>query len=363
MSAAIGKIAPASFRAIVGAHLGARRDEVLVGPRPGTDAAIVRVGAGRVLALTTDPLSIVPAVGAEGSAWLAAHLLASDLWTSGLPPAWAAVDLNLPPGMSDEELAVYWRALSDAFAELDVAVVAGHTGRYHGCELPIVGACTLAGVGDETRTVGPDFVRPGDRVLLTKGCAIEAGVIAAHLFPTRLAARLAENAPPTEGAPGGAEVAAAARALDRLSVVPDCRAALRVGVRDHGVSALHDATEGGVLGGLVELAQSCGHDLRVERARIATPPEARAACDLLGIDPAWTLSEGSLIASVRPSHLVPVMAALMDEGIPAAEVGEVVKGDGGVWLTEPDGSVRHLTEPEPDPWWEAYERAVREGWE
>lgn len=341
---ALGKIAPEDFARVIAPRLGAERAEVLAGPRQGHDCAIVKVGAGRVMAITTDPLSVIPALGLERSAKLACHLIASDLWTSGIPPAFASLDLNLPPHMSAGDLERYWTAMSAAWAELDVAVVTGHTGRYEGCDYSIVGAGTLVGIGDEGRYITPAMATPGDRLIVTKGCAIEATAIAAYLVPERLAERLDE-----------AGVARARAMLDQVSVVRDCRAALRVGVRDRGVSALHDATEGGVLGGLVELAKACGHDLRVDRARIPLAPEAQAACEALGgLDPYWTLSEGTLIAAVRPQHRDAVLAAFADEGIAAAEVGEVMPGKGTLWLTQPDGSIVKLQEPEPDPYWPAY---------
>jgi hydrogenase maturation factor len=351
--AASGKIPPEVFEAAIAPLLGATRPEVLIGPRTGTDCAVVRSGPGRVLVFSTDPISLVPALGADRSARLACHLLASDVWTSGIPPAWVTVCFNLPPDTSDDTLAEYWHAMGDEWSKLGVAVVAGHTGRYEGCGLTIIGAATVIGVGDEGRYLTPAMATPGDRLIVTKSCAYESTAIAAQMFPKRLAARLNDD-----------EALARARALiANVTVVPDCVAILRIGVRDRGVSALHDATEGGVLGGLVELARACGHDLRISRAALPVSPEARAACDVFGIDPYWSLSEGTLIAAVRPQHAKAALAALADENIPAAEVGEVVEGRGILWLTEPDGRVVKLSRPEADPYWEAYSRAVREGWE
>ena len=347
----LGKLTATEFERTIATHLGAPRPEVLVGPGIGRDSAVVRAGAGRVLAMTTDPLSLIPAFGPADSARLACHLLASDLWTTGIPPTYAAVDFNLPPSLSDADFEAYWAAMSDEFARLGISVVTGHTGRYAGCDLTIIGAATLVGLGDEGRYVGPAFVRPDDRLIVTKDCALEAAAVAARLFPKRLATRLDEE-----------QMARARALLEQVSVVADCRAALRVGVRDGGVAALHDATEGGVLGALVETARACGHDLRVSRAAFPLSVEAKAACELFGIDPYWTLSEGTLVVVARPSRTESELAALADEGIPAFEVGEVVRGDGSVWLTEPDGSVSRIAEPLRDPYWEAYDRAVREGW-
>ena len=96
--------------------------------------------------------------------------------------------------------------------------------------------------------------------------------------------------------------------------------------------------------------------------RIPLSDEARAACEVYGIDPYWTLAEGALIVTVIPEAAAAVRAALADRGIVAADAGEVMSGKGKLWLTEPDGTVRTLTEAEPDPYWEAYGRAVAEGW-
>ena len=365
---ALGKLGPEAFQRLIAPYLGATRPEVLVGPRVGHDSAIVKVGAGRVIAVTTDPLSLLPALGPEASARLACHLLASDAWTTGIPPCFATVSYHLPPGLTDQVLGRFVKAMHEEWSRLGVAVVAGHTGRYEGCDLTIVGAGTLIGIGDEGRYLGPGFVQSGDRVIVTKGCAIETTAVAAHLFPNRLQPVLDE--------PG---LARARAFLEQVSVVEDCKALIQVGVRERGVTCLHDATEGGVreyqeapLAERVddhvverridELARAAEKDLRIERAKIPLAPEARAACEAFGIDPYWSLSEGTLIATVRPDRAAEALASLSGSGIEAALVGEVVGAGGMLWLTEEDGSVRKLTEPEPDPYWAAYGRAVREGW-
>ncbi len=347
----LGKISAAEFQSSIAPRLGAARPEVSVGPGVGRDSAILKVGAGRVMAVTTDPLSLIPAIGPETSAWLACHLLASDVWASGIPPAYVTTSLALPPSLDASVFDAWWAALSRELERLGIAIVAGHTGRYAGCDLTIVGAATMWGFGDEGRFVGPSFIQPGDKVLMTKDCAVEAVGIAARLFPKMLAERLDEE-----------QLERARKRLDDASVVADCRAAVRVGVRDRGVSAMHDATEGGVLAALLELAQASGTDLRVVEAAMLRSPEARAVCDRLGLDPLWTLSEGTLIATVRPAWALEVVGALADEGIAAAEIGEVVRGDGAVWLTREDARIEKITGPRPDGWWDTYARGIAEGW-
>src|SRR5438876_5042994 len=105
-----GKVTPELFAKVILQHLGARDPQVLVGPQHGVDVGVVRVAPGVAMAVTSDPVFVVPAYGWERAAWFAVHILASDAATSGLPLRWMMVDLNLPPEISDDDLTVLWVA-------------------------------------------------------------------------------------------------------------------------------------------------------------------------------------------------------------------------------------------------------------
>src|SRR5205085_12602123 len=142
-----GKATAELFEQVILRRLGASDADVLVGPRHGVDVGVVRVAPGIVMALTADPVFVVPAYGWERAAWFAVHILASDASTSGLPLRWMTVDLNLPPEITDEELTALWDAYSRACDDLGIAIVTGHTARYDGCAWPMVGGATCAAVG------------------------------------------------------------------------------------------------------------------------------------------------------------------------------------------------------------------------
>ncbi|SDF90198.1 AIR synthase-related protein [Halorientalis regularis] len=94
------------------------------------------------------------------------------------------------------------------------------------------------------------------------------------------------------------------------------------------VTAMHDATECGIYGGLFEMGRAA--DVRIEIERDAVPVQHGVveACDFFGIDPWISISGGTRLATVGPSGVDDVLAALDDEGIPAADVGEVVARSG-----------------------------------
>jgi hydrogenase maturation factor len=343
-----GKATADLFEQVILRRLGARDPDVLVGPRHGVDVGVVQVSGGVAMALTTDPVFVVPAFGWERAAWFAVHILASDAATSGLPLRWMAVDLNLPPEVSDDELTALWDAFSRTCEDLGIAVVTGHTARYDGCAWPMVGGATCMALGPDTAYVTPTMASPGDRVIVTKGAAIEATALFAATFPERLTDAL-----------GPGTVAAADALFERMTVVPEARVAAEFGLRGAGVTSMHDATEGGVLGGLFEVATASETGMRVDLDAIPVRPEVRAVCDHVGIDPYTSISEGTLIATVVPDRADAFVRALAGRGIDAALVGEVTEPAGGRVLVDGEDE-RPLEHPGLDPFWGAFGAWARE---
>jgi hydrogenase expression/formation protein HypE len=343
-----GKATAELFEQVILRRLGAPDPDVLTPPRHGVDVGVVRVADGVAMALTADPVFVVPADGGERAAWVAAHILASDAATSGLPLRWMAVDLNLPPEVTDEELTALWDAFHRTCLDIGIAVVTGHTARYDGCAWPMVGGATCIALGDADAYVTPEMAQAGDAVVVTKGAAIEATALFAATFPARLGAAI-----------GSEHLRMADALFEGMTVVPEATVARRFGLRDRGVTSMHDATEGGVLGGLLEVADASGNGIRVDLDVVPVRPEVRAVCDHVGIDPYVSISEGTLIATVRPARAEAFVAALAEEGIDAAIVGEIRRPDEGATLVR-GGRSEPLVHPGLDPFWGAFGRWAAE---
>jgi hydrogenase maturation factor len=340
----IGKISQKVFEELIYPRLGARSRKVLVGPMHGIDAGIVRIG-NRAVAMTTDPVFIVPEYGWERAAWFAIHILMSDVVTSGLKPSYLAIDLNLPMTITEEQLEIVWKVIHRECRKYGVAIVTGHTARYENCNYPMVGGATVLAEGRLNEYVSPRFARAGDAIIVTKGPAIEASGIFATMFPKMLAERF-----------GDAFAHQAEELFYQMSVVDDALAAISVGTRNQGVSAMHDATECGLWGGLYEMAQAGGFGVRVEKEAIPVMPCVREICDRFGIDPYKSISEGTLIILCRPGKVEAVLKALRRRKIPAAVVGEVIPQ--GMTLIE-EGREKPLVHPVVDPFWRAFYDALK----
>ncbi len=346
----LGKPNPDFFRRTILGKLGAPRPETLQGPEFGVDNAVVKVAPGTVAICTTDPISIIPALGLDASSWLSVNLLASDVATSGFPPAFAVFDLNLPPKMEDAELEAYWQGLHRSCEELGIAIVGGHTGRFVGCDYTIMGGGMMIAVGAEEKYLTSNMAEDGDTLILTKGAAVSATGILARVFPNTIEKSL-----------GGQALKDAQSFLFQSSAVKDALTAASVGVRKDGVTAMHDVTEGGVLAGIFELASASGKGARIDAKSIMVPDLTEQICRLFEIDPLTSLGEGALVISVKPEKSKRVQAALRGKGIQSSVVGVVSAPGSGVFLMDASGE-KLLRYPDRDPYWGAYWKATETGW-
>ncbi|MFW6175075.1 MAG: AIR synthase related protein, partial [Chloroflexota bacterium] len=250
---------------------------VLGGAGVGEDAALIDFG-DRVLIAKSDPVTFA----SDLIGWYAAHINANDVACCGGDPRWFLATVLLPVGVSESAVEAIFNQLHDACHSLGVSMVGGHTEMTLDLPRPLISGTMLGEVprGQEITTSG---ARPGDRIILTKGIAIEGASILAREAAGRLrAAGVAQDT-----------IDAAADLLFRpsISVVPDARAARSAG----GVTAMHDPTEGGLAAALSELAAASGNGLMVESEAVPVLPEAEAVCRALGADPWGLIASGALL--------------------------------------------------------------------
>ncbi len=349
MDVGYGKPSEATMEEIL-KHLGSKAADLIVPPARGFDNGVLRLGSGRVLVFTADPISFIPSIGARLSAWLSIHHLASDLATSGVLPRYAVVDYNLPVDFSDSSLRAYTVAFGRECRKLGVSVIGGHTGRYPGCGLSIIGGAVLFAEADRSGFVTPAMAAAGDRVVVTKGPALEATSVLAHSFPLKVQEALGQRI-----------LSKAKGRLLQCSTLADSLVAASVGIRLDGVTSMHDSSEGGVVTALSELATASGKEIAADLRLIPVPEDVGRVCSLFGLNPFETLSEGTLVVTCRPTKVAKLVRALGKNGTECFEVGEV--REGSVRNLGAKGGVRLSPRTPPyEKYWDVYAQGIEEGW-
>ena len=169
--------------------------------------------------------------------------------------------------------------------------------------------------------------RPGDAIIATKGIAIEGTAILAREAADQLITRGVDK-----------KVVERARRLlysPGISVVKDALTA----ISSASVHCMHDPTEGGLAGGLLEIATAAKVGIAIDRDLIPVLPECQAVCDALGLDPLGLIASGALLATVARQDAAALILALKDEGIASFEIGVVTDADQGLTMKTGDAVV------------------------
>lgn len=333
----LGKIHPEFFQKIIYPRLGAKDNSVILKPQSGVDFGVVEIGDS-VIVLSTDPFYIARELGVEKAAWFAVHIIASDVAVSGIRPRYLSVDLNLPPEMTEDELVRMWKTVDSECKALGITVVTGHTARYAGCNYPMVGGATIFGIDKKEKLIMPK-AHVGDAIIISKGPAIETTGLMAAYFPKFLTEKYGEKF-----------TKKAQNIYYQMSTVTDALVASSVG----GVTAMHDATEGGILGGLYEMASHSNVGMQIYLEDIIVQDEVQKTCECFGIDPYISISEGTLLATSKKTTAKAIVRALKTEGIQASIAGEVTKESDGLLIYN-KGKKIPFTHPKADPFWVKFE--------
>jgi hydrogenase maturation factor len=331
-----GKVPTTILQKIVFKHLGIKRKDVILGPKIGEDAAIVKAGKN-ILAIATDPIT-----GAEKRiGWLAENVSANDVATCGVVPRWFTSCILLPEKVREDLIEDICSQIGEAARKLRIAVIAGHCEITPNLNRPIVIGCSI-GIAENGKYVTSSGAKPGNEIILTKGAGIEGTGILASDKREILLSKFGEEF-----------VDRAEEFFKKISVVDDAIIAFKTGE----VTAMHDPTEGGIAGGLNELADASKVGFEVYEKNIEIAEETQKICSFFRIDPLRLISSGSLLITCEKGRSGDIIENLRKRGITASIIGSIIKQYNKRIIVTRTGKRLKLTRPISDHLWKALAKA------
>lgn len=344
-----GKIGSSNLSDILLPRTGKKRREVRTGPGFGVDTSVIDLGNDLGLAISSDPLSLIPSLGLKESAWLSVHLLVNDMATTGFSPQYAQFVLNLSPDLPKEKFEEYWEYIHQFCEEVGVAITGGHTGQIVGQNSTIPGGGTMFLSASLNEIITSDGAEPGDLIVVTKETALNSTAILAMSFPETVKKNLGEEIYQT-----------ACDNFYRTSSLPDALAASEILENKTELKAMHDVTEGGVLGAIAEMAEASGCGFKVDDAKIPVGEAPKKIAELFEIDHRFCVGAGSMIMAVKPGCDEKLVEYLESQSIPATIVGKMTDVSEGRKIIEQE-EVKEFSFDGTDPYWAAFFNAIKEG--
>jgi hydrogenase expression/formation protein HypE len=325
------------IRRFVLANFGGNAGEIPLGMLD--DSAIIEG-----IAFTTDSYVVKPLFFPGGNIGsLAISGTVNDLSVMGATPVALSCALILSDGFPLEDLDKILRTMRDYASKAGVPVVTGDT--------KVVEKSALEGIFINTSGIGKrsqfldgnikavresrkfSYNWPNDSAVAEGDKIIISGTVGDHgvaLLSFR------------EGYGFESKIKSDAQPLNHMIAK-----ALRVG----GITAMKDATRGGVANALNEWAEKSKVGIVVEEDQIPYNEAVLSACEMLGIDPLEVGNEGKTLIAVVPQLADDVLKALKktEEGREAAIIGEASKEYRGVAMKTSVGGLRIVEPPVGDP--------------
>ncbi len=266
------------------------------------DQAVFDVAEGR-MAFTTDSYVVSPLFFPGGDIGeLAVNGTVNDLAMSGARPLHLSAGFILEEGFAVADLQRIVASMAAAAKAADVTIVTGDTkvvqrGKADGCYINTAGV----GVLEREGTLGAEYARPGDAVLVSGPIGDHGVTIMLARGELDISSDITSDTAPLAGL------------VDTLLSSVD------------GVRCLRDATRGGVATILNEVAVASDVAVVVEEAAVPMRTEVRGASEILGIDPLYVACEGRMVVVVDGTQADAALAALRShpQGAGAAIIGEV----------------------------------------
>ena len=321
-----GKLPPEILKKYILSRVGVVDPSVIVGPSIGEDAAVIDIGDSKVLVAHVDPIT-----GAvEFLGWLAVHIACNDVAVRGVRPRWLLPVLYLPENADLGLIDKITTQIDTAAKEVNAMVVGGHSEFTSGLTRPLI-SMTALGITEKGRYVTTSGARVGDVVLMTKTVGVEGTAILSTDFRDSLL---------RAGVPE--DVIERGRGfLKMISVVKEALILSNAGIP----TSMHDPTEGGLIGGLVEIAYASNKTLEVWEGKIPIAEETALMTKALGLDPLRLISSGVLVATVPQERVEEAIKLLNQYGIKATVIGRVNEYSGHyVVVRREDGRVEEIDE-------------------
>src|SRR5690625_3669848 len=254
--------------------------------------------------------------------------------------------MNLPENKMLDEYKEYMHSSHKYCEEIGVVITGGHTGFSDIGPSTLAGGGTMFSVVDKEKIKNSTKAKPAKSIHITKPTALSRTAILAKSFPKQIERKLGEKT-----------LEKAQANFYRTSTLPQINAIHQEPSLLSSITALHDVTEGGILGAIYEMSEASKIGVEIDVDKIPVDKEVSAICELFKIDPLASIGAGSLLLVCDIEKSQAIVDRLNKNNIKAAIIGETCSYEKGKTVLKNGGSAE-LMYQETDPYWAAYFNAI-----
>ncbi|MBN1214995.1 MAG: AIR synthase family protein [Candidatus Lokiarchaeota archaeon] len=312
--------------------LNSQDNRLIVGPKIGEDAAVIRMNNNKDLVIKTDPITFTSNL----IGYYAVNINVNDVVSMGAEPKWFLSTILLPEKNTNCNLIEsIFKEIHDTCKSMKINIVGGHTEITEKLNRPIV-IGTLIGEVDHNKLVKTSGAEEGNLLILTKGIFIEGTSIIAtekqrYLEMKGFDEQFIERCKNYLYNPG-------------ISVIKEALLANK----HYKIKAMHDPTEGGLFIGIAEIALASNLGIIVDVKAIRIHSESKKLSEVFNLNPYGTITSGSLLIVIEEKDGEDLINLLSKHNIYSAIIGKFVEKERGLLLKDFNGRLTPLKYSEKD---------------
>ena len=289
-----GKLSNENLEKILFNKIKIKNKEVMIGAGIGKDTAMLDF-KNDLFIISTDPIT----GSKNGIGKLCVNISCNDIATAMARPVAMMITMLIPTYAKIEDVEEIIDEILLTCDENNVDLIGGHTEVTSSVNKFILsGVC----IGKKEKKEGSS-PRVGDKIVMSKYAGLEGSAIAALDLEEDIKKILSDD-----------ELKRTKELINHTNVIEEGLIA-----KDHEVSLLHDATEGGVLGGVWEMATNSDLGAVINIDEIPILNETKKIAEHFDIDPYKLISSGVMLF-ITPKNKE-LIEALKRENIPANTIG------------------------------------------
>lgn len=315
-----GKVSHNILKRSVLKYITPRREEVLLGAGMGNDSSAISVREGGAVLFSNNMVNMA----GEDAVIHCFYRCHNDLAVSGAVPQFVMPTLTLPKQAQEEEIQTHMRNLDILCAAYGMQILGGHTSVSDFVNRTVI-SLSMVGQGGERL---PSKAEPGQSLIVTKSVGLEGTARLARRRKEELCRHYTLDF-----------VERAEELLGQISVQREAAF-----LYAHGVTALHNVSEGGILTALWEFMERSGTGMEVDFPSIPILQSTVELCEYYRLNPYQLLSNGALLFAASDGENC--VRLLAEQGVKASIIGRVTAEKQRILRNEEE--VRFLDRPQPD---------------
>ncbi|SEF84295.1 Hydrogenase maturation factor [Caloramator fervidus] len=274
-------------------------DEVVLTPSIGEDCAAVKFG-DEFCVITSDPVT----AATKDIGKIGVIINSNDIASSGVRPLGITVTLLAPPYAKIEDIEAIMEDVIKTCEEFNIDILGGHTEITDAVNRYVL---SITAIGKGKSIVKTKGAKVGDDVVMTGFAGLEGTYIIVNEYYDKLLSIIDKDI------------------LDSVKKLQISISVLKAGLiaGEFKVNSMHDATEGGILGALWEVANASDRGIYIYKDKIPVLNETKIICKSLNIDPYKLISSGAMIITTEKGE--ELVKKLNEYGIHAAIIGKITE--------------------------------------